>query len=412
VRDSACVETNLAGVTTIYGVMMDITDRKQVLEALQKSEATLRAILDATPFPIALVDTQDDIIEFWSRSALALFGHTAPTAAEWYQLAYPDPDYRRAVIDRWKACLDKARLSAQTVNTGEYRVACRDGSVRICELYAGFLADRLIVTFNDITERKRAEEALHDSEKWLRAIFEQAAVGVAQAEIPGGRFVRVNQRFCDLLGYTEEEMQRLTFQALTPPEDLEADLRETARLKTDEISQFTLEKHLRKRDGALLWVNLTVSRLWLEGEQPRYHISIVQDITERKQAEEALAQEQSLMQALMDNLPNRIYFKDRASRFIKISQSQAHMFGLRDPAQAVGKTDFEFFTEEHARQAYQDGQGIIQSGRPLTKEEKETWADRPDTWVLTSKLPTRDKEGSILGILGLSRDITERKQAE
>ena len=136
----------------------DITERKRAEETLRNSEMRLRAALDATPFPIALVDVQGSNIDFWSRSALTLFGHTAPTGAEWFQIAHPDPDYRRQVIDRWEAALEKARLSAQAVNTGEYRITCRDGSVRVCELYAAFLADRLIVTFDDITDRQRAEE--------------------------------------------------------------------------------------------------------------------------------------------------------------------------------------------------------------------------------------------------------------
>jgi PAS domain S-box-containing protein len=140
--------------------LVDITARVQAEEALRDSEARLRAVLDSTPFPIALVDTKDNKIDFWSRSALTLFGHTAPTAAGWYEIAYPDPDYRRDVIERWKPALEKAKRAPQAINTGEYRVACRDGSVRICELYAGFLPDNLIVTFNDVTERKRIEEAL------------------------------------------------------------------------------------------------------------------------------------------------------------------------------------------------------------------------------------------------------------
>jgi PAS domain S-box-containing protein len=136
---------------------LDITERKHVEAELQKNEEKLRAILDATPFPIAIVDRQDNNIRFWSRSAHTLFGHTAPTAAQWYKLAYPDLKYRRQAIKRWKSILETANQSRQSVNTGEYRVTCKDGSVRICELYATFLPDSLIVTFNDITETKRVQ---------------------------------------------------------------------------------------------------------------------------------------------------------------------------------------------------------------------------------------------------------------
>ena len=141
-------------------IFEDVTERRRAEEALRDSEASLRAVLDATPFPVALVDTQDDVIHFWSSSALTLFGHTAPTAAEWYEIAYPDPAYRQQVVERWKPHLEEARLCGRPVNAGEYRITCRDGSERICELHATFVADRLVVTFNDVTERRRAEDAL------------------------------------------------------------------------------------------------------------------------------------------------------------------------------------------------------------------------------------------------------------
>ena len=179
---SAALTQNQDGSPACRVIVSDITMRKKAEEARRESEAQLIAILDATPFPIALVDTEDDKIKFWSRSALALFGHTAPTAAQWYQLAYPDPDYRREVIERWKPCLEKARLTGQAVNTGEYRVSCRDGSVRICELYAAFQADRLIVTFNDITGRKKAEEASRESEVRFRELFNRTSSGIAVYE--------------------------------------------------------------------------------------------------------------------------------------------------------------------------------------------------------------------------------------
>ena len=136
------------------------------------------------------------------------------------------------------------------------------------------------------------------------------------------------------------------------------------------------------------------------------------DISEPKQVEEALAREQHEMQTIMSYLPVKIYFKDRASRFIRISKAQTRSFGLSDPVQAIGKTDFDFFTMEHAHQAHEDEQEIIQTGRPLIKEEKETWIDRPDTWVSTIKMPMRDNEGNIIGTFGISTDITGRKQME
>lgn len=135
---------------------------------------------------------------------------------------------------------------------------------------------------------------------------------------------------------------------------------------------------------------------------------------ERKQMEEALAQEQYLLRALMDNVPDAIYFKDTESRFIRINKAHAERwFGLSDPAEAVGKTDFDFFLEEHAQQAYMDEQEIVRTGQPLVGiEEKETWPDGRVRWVSTTKMPLRDAEGHIIGTFGISRDITERKKAE
>ena len=138
----------------------------------------------------------------------------------------------------------------------------------------------------------------------------------------------------------------------------------------------------------------------------------VLDITERIRTEDELVQEKYLIYSLMDTLTDHIYFKDRLSRFIRINKSQAQFFGLSDPRQAVGKTDSDFFTVEHSKQAYEDEQTIIRTGQLLSIEERETHLNRPDTWVSTVKLPLRDKDGNIIGTFGISRDITERKLAE
>lgn len=127
---------------------------------------------------------------------------------------------------------------------------------------------------------------------------------------------------------------------------------------------------------------------------------------------EALAQERFLLQALMDNTPDHVYFKDRSSAIIRISRALSKYFGLNDPVAAVGKTDFDFFSLEHAEQARADELEIIRTGKTLRIEERETWFHQPDTWVSTTKVPLRNEEGRIIGTFGISRDITEKKQAE
>ncbi len=121
--------------------------------------------------------------------------------------------------------------------------------------------------------------------------------------------------------------------------------------------------------------------------------------------------EKYLFRVLMDNISDSVYFKDRESRFIAISRYQANKFGIDDPEEAKGKTDFDFFSEEHARQAYEDEQEIIRTGNPVVgKEEKETWGDREDRWVTTTKMPLKDPDGNVIGTFGISRDITAKKQ--
>jgi PAS domain S-box-containing protein len=170
-------------------------------------------------------------------------------------------------------------------------------------------------------------------------------------------------------------------------------------------------------DGTVRWVrdSVQVSRDSRgDGREGSLRLDgVLTDITERKQTEEALEHERYLLCTLMDNLPDSIYFKDARSRFLRVNKAQAAWLGLAAPAQAVGKSDFDFFADDHARPAYEDEQEVMRTGQPLLgKEEKETWPDGRETWVLTTKLPLRDPQGHIAGTFGISRDITRRKQTE
>jgi two-component system cell cycle sensor histidine kinase/response regulator CckA len=151
------------------------------------------------------------------------------------------------------------------------------------------------------------------------ALFEQAAFGVAQVEATSGRFVRVNQRFCDIVGYTSEEVERLDFQTITHPEDLPADLKSLQHLVSGQTRGFVREKRYCRKDGGVVWVNLTVSPLWRKGEPPSHNIAVAEDITDRKLVETELA------------LHNRI-----AQVFLTVPDEEMHEEVLSTVRQALG----------------------------------------------------------------------------
>ncbi len=140
---------------------------------------------------------------------------------------------------------------------------------------------------------------------------------------------------------------------------------------------------------------------------------ISRDVTTLKAAEDALALESSLLNVLLENIPDAIYFKDKESRFTRVGRG-IHLEGLKNLEDAIGKTDFDFFSKIHAEQAFNDEQEIMRTGKPLIdKVEVETFTNnRPDAWVSTTKVPIFDKEGKVSGIVGISRDVSERMVAQ
>ena len=128
---------------------------------------------------------------------------------------------------------------------------------------------------------------------------------------------------------------------------------------------------------------------------------------------EELMDDRYLLDMFMEHTPDHVYFKDEKSRFIRVSRALAHSFGLDTSNDVIGRTDFDFFGEEHARKAFADEQQLMRTGDPLVSiEERETREGGIETWVSTTKVPLRDRAGRIVGLFGISRDITEKKHDE
>ena len=273
------------------------------------------------------------------------------------------------------------------------------------------LIDILIISLisnalgSEIERGRKAEQALLKSEIELRALF-AGMTDVVIVYDTDGRYIEIAPTNPANLYRPPVEMLGKTLRDVLPKEQADSIL-SMIRMSI-QTNQVVNGEYALQIDGKETFFSASASRL-----TETTAIVVAHDITERKRVEQALTDERNLLRTLMDNLPDHIYFKDRLSRFTNISKSQAEMFGLRDSAEALGKTDFDFFSEEHARSALEVEQKIIATGQPLLGfEEKETWPDGRATWVKTTKMPILNQAGDIIGTFGISSDITEQKRAE
>ena len=262
---------------------------------------------------------------------------------------------------------------------------------------------------NGMISLKLAEDKARLSEdKFMKAFF-TSPDSVNINRLSDGMYVSVNKGFVNMLGYSESEVIGKTSLELNIWEDPE-----NRKNLVDLLNQYgkveNFDALFRHKDGHKVIGLMSASVIELDGIQ--HILNITKDITSRKKIEDALSREQFLVNSLMDNIPDHVYFKDIESRFIRINKSHAESFGLTDARDAIGKSDFDFFSSEHARAAYEDEQKIIKTGEVIVKAEKLTWEDKPPKWSSSVKLPLRDLNGEIIGTFGISRDITDQRKAE
>ncbi|MGJ5814865.1 response regulator [Paludibaculum fermentans] len=246
----------------------------------------------------------------------------------------------------------------------------------------------------------------------LRSALESTADGILLTDREG-RFLTYNRKFTEMvhlppnLGNSGswEELSRSIWPQLKQQGTLMIHIQ---RLQKD--PNYRCDFELEFRDGHTMECHTEPLK---SEDSVNGRVWLFRDVTAKRKTEAELKEERHLFQVLMNELPMHIYFKDRKSRFISLNPAMVHLFGCTDASQLIGKADSDLFTGEHAQQAYADEQELVWGKRSVvSKEEKETWPDGHETWVLTTKLPWRDMNGRIVGTFGVSRDITARKLAE
>ena len=270
--------------------------------------------------------------------------------------------------------------------------------------------DYLICISEDITDRKQAEMALQEINERFRATFEQAAVGIAQNSLDG-KFVRVNQKYCDIMGYSEAELLLTSFAEITHPEDIEIDNENARRLFSGELQTFTIEKRYIRKDGEIVWANLSVSLARDFLGEPLYVIGVVQDISDRKRSERQLQSERLRLQLALESSEMGTWESNLDTG--KWSAKTEAIFGYAPNTFSGDRAAFlKLVYLEDQERVFQSFFHSFTTQSPYNIEYRINRQDGEIRWVAVNGKVVENEDGSGLRMVGVARDITDRKQAE
>jgi|GEM_PF-948721 len=389
----------------------DVTAQKQAEQALKENEADLRITLQSIGDAVISTDTNGCIV----RMNAVAEQLTAFTLSEAKGRPLKDvfnivnAHTREPVEAPVKKVLREGRIVGLANHT---MLIARDGTEYQIADSAAPIKDSeqnirgVVLVFRDVTEEYEKDELLKESEEKFRTLVNQT-VDMLLVHKMDGTIIEVNRTAVEKYGYSREELLTMNVSDLDPDYDERIE-NNTFQNNLDVNESHHFEARQLKKDGTIFPAEVVVTKIKLRDNE--YLMGLGRDISERKQAEQALRREKHLFQTLVDNLPDKIFFKDRHHRFIRVNKAKAAEQNTT-PEQMIGKSDFDYFSSKSAKAARHDDEHVLETGEPvIDKEEKIQAGDAPQ-WVSVTKLPLYDENGRITGTMGLAKDITESKQA-
>jgi PAS domain S-box-containing protein len=325
------LRTGAGGPRRWVGSISDISDQVGARKALMESEKRYQTLYDTMRDAFVSVDLTGNIKEC-NHAYLAMLGYTRE---ELDRTTYMD-----LTPPQWHA-LESHIVATEVLTRGysdlyekEYRG--KDGRIFPVELRTILIRDGagapvgMWAIIRDITSRKHADEQFKASQERFRSTFEQAAVGIAHVA-PDGQWIRLNERFCEIVGYPLSELQRSTLQTITHPEDLDSDLELVRQMLANERDRYSLEKRYIRRDQAIVWVHLTVSLVRDARGHPDYFISVIEDISDRKRLDQELRQLTAELERRVEERTRQLALSNKELE--SFSYSVAH--DLRAPLRGI-----------------------------------------------------------------------------
>jgi PAS domain S-box-containing protein len=379
--------------------MIDVTDHKLVEETLRASEERYRLLFERNMAGVLRTGVDGTVLEVNDAFARTLgFGSREDLRDVGVKEFYYRPADREAMLDRL--------LSEGGLSNYELCLRHKDGSpvwvlanIVLHEEPSG--SDVVQSTIIAITERKRTDEAL----LLFRALIDRSNDSIEVIDPETGRFLDVNETACLAHGYTRDEYLTLSVRDVAPTSDPAAwgrNLEQLRRLG----SRLHVGLH-RRKDGSTFPVEVNITYVRLNRD---YIVAVVRDVTERRRAEEELQRTANLLWAVADETTDAVFVKDKSGKYLLMNEAAARFVG-KPVAEVLGKDDTELFDPDGARRLIERDRQVMESGRAETVEEVVTAAGVTRAFQST-KAPYRDGAGNVIGLVGISRDITERKRAE
>lgn len=406
----APIRTDKGEIIGVVLVFRDQSVEREAEYALRESEKRFKLLYENAPLSYQSLDNHARLIDV-NPTWLHAMGYQREEVIGKSFGDFMTPESAALVQARFANF-----VSAGEIHNYQFEMVRKDGTTFLVS-YDGRIAydelgqfKRTHCIFTDITQRKKAEEALKESESKFRSLFENSSVGISVTSIDG--IMNANKAFMEMLGYKDNELKNINWQELTHPDDIQKNAKVLASLVKGEFDSGRFEKRYIHKNGNIVWADISITLQRDSDNQPAYYISSITDITNRKHVEEAILNEKQLLRTLIDNLPVTIYVKDSAGRKIVANKADLEVIGVSSEIEVLGKTDLEIFNNQIGKRGFEDDLKVIKTGQQVINREEIFFnKDGEQQWLLTSKIPLHDQKGNITGLVGIGQDITEQKKA-
>jgi len=387
-------------------LFLDITERKKMEHALVESEQKYRNLYKTALVGLFQTSMKDGKVIAANKAAATIFGYDS---VDQFKAEFKTSEHYANSEDRKK--MVELALKTGRIEHLEILGTKRDGSLIPLDIsLAAYEKEGIFEgVIIDISERKRAEEALRESEEKYRLVVENANEAITVAQ--DGRLKFFNSRMTEMVGYSYDEIFKKPFLDLIHSDDREmVGKRHIGRLQGEELPS-TYSFRVITKSSEILWVEINVVKITWENQPAT--LNFLTDITERKQAEEALKESRKMLRLVLDTIPVRVFWRDKDFNYLGCNLEFAKDAGFESQNELIGKSDYDLVWKDMAESHRQDDVEIIQTGKEkLNIEESVVGSSNKKFWIRISKVPLRDIDNKIVGVLGTYEEITEQKSLE